>query len=193
MTDPLPLFENWYAAARSSEPSDPNACALATVRQTPDGPRPDVRVVLMKQFDARGFAFFTNYGSAKGRQLDAVPHAVMNFHWKSLARQIRVTGAVERATDAEGDAYFARRYRQSQLSAWASDQSQPLDSRTTFEERLAKVDSRFPGAVPRPPFWGGFRLVPAAIEFWEDRDGRQHHRQRFDRDGTDWRWSLIYP
>jgi pyridoxamine 5'-phosphate oxidase len=194
MTDPLRRFADWFEAATAAEPNDPGACALATVQQTEDGPRPDVRMVLMRGFDARGFAFYTNQLSAKGRQLEALPVAALAFHWKSLRRQVRISGAIERTSDLESDDYFAHRPRASQLSAWASLQSQPLDARATFEARLAAVAADFPDDVPRPPHWGGYRLVPAWIEFWEDRPGRQHHRERFDRAGArDWTMTLLYP
>lgn len=193
MTDPYKQFADWFEAAQASEPNDPNACALATVELTADGPRPDVRIVLLKGYDARGFAFYTNYLSAKGRQLDAHPVAALDFHWKSLRRQVRVSGQVARVSDLESDDYFGTRPRESQLSAWASLQSQPLDDRGRFEARLRKMAAEFPGAVPRPPHWGGFRLEPDWFEFWEDRPGRQHHRERFDRAGAGWTMGLLYP
>jgi pyridoxamine 5'-phosphate oxidase len=195
MTDPFLQFADWFAAAQASEPNDPNACALATVELTPDGPRPDVRIVLLKGFDSRGFALYTNYLSAKGRQLEARPMAALDFHWKSLRRQVRISGAVTRVSTLESDDYFATRPRESQLSAWASQQSQPLDNRGRFEARLAKMAADFPGDVPRPPHWGGYRLVPDWFEFWEDRPGRQHHRERFDRQGqgNEWTMGLLYP
>jgi pyridoxamine 5'-phosphate oxidase len=194
MGDPFALFAAWYAEAEACEPNDPNACALATIGTNAAGvPVPDVRIVLMKGRDARGFVFYTNYLSAKGRQLAAVPHAALDFHWKSLRRQVRVSGPVTPVSDSESDSYFATRPRASQLSAWASLQSQPLDARATFEARLADVAAQFPGDVPRPPHWGGYRLAPDWMEFWEDRAGRQHHRTRFDRAGDGWREGLLYP
>lgn len=194
MQGPFDLFADWFARAKRSEPNDPNACALATVATAPDGRVvPDVRVVLCKGFDRRGFAFYTNYLSAKGRQLASTPHATLDFHWKSLRRQVRVSGPVGHVEDGEADAYFATRPRESQLSAWASLQSQPLDARATFEARLAAVAAEFPDTVPRPPHWGGFRLAPDWFEFWEDRVGRQHHRERFDRAGDQWALTLLYP
>ena len=205
MTNPVPRFEapflqfeNWYAAAQESESNDANACALATVEMDGDGvPRPDVRIVLLKGLETggegAGFIFFTNYGSAKGRQLRACPVAALDFHWKSLRRQVRTQGSVARVSAAESDAYFATRHRDSQLSAWASLQSEPLDDRATFEARLAEVAARFPADVPRPPNWGGYRLVPDWIEFWEDRHGRQHHRERFVRTADGWATGLLYP
>ncbi len=194
MTDPFVQFADWYAMAQAGEPNDPNACALATVDLDAAGhPKPDVRIVLMKGFDARGFLFYTNHLSAKGRQLAATPAATLDFHWKSLRRQVRISGRAEHATELESDAYFATRPRESQLSAWASLQSQTLDARQTFEDRLAAIAAEFPDVVPRPPHWGGYRLVPYWIEFWEDRRGRQHHRERFDRAADGWERRLLYP
>jgi pyridoxamine 5'-phosphate oxidase len=204
MTDPFEQFAAWYAEAQASEINDPNACALATAAMDGDGlPRPDVRIVLMKDFDARGFVIFTNYDSAKGRQMRSVPVAALDFHWKSLRRQVRMQGSVGRVSAEESDAYFATRPRESQLSAWASLQSEPLDVRATFEARLAEMAARFPGEVPRPNHWGGYRLVPDWIEFWEDRPGRQHWRTRFVRtaapeirgqtDSGGWESGLLYP
>lgn len=194
MTNPFSQFAAWYAAAQESEPNDANACALATAELDGDGlPRPDVRIVLLKGVDQAGFTFFTNYGSAKGRQLRACPVAALDFHWKSLRRQVRTQGSVARVSAAESDAYFVTRHRDSQLSAWASLQSEPLDDRATFEARLAETAARFPGDVPRPPHWGGYRLTPDWIEFWEDRPGRQHHRERFVRTGDAWEMGLLFP
>lgn len=199
MTDPFAKFADWFAAATAAEPADPNACALATIEITPAGPRPDVRVVLMKEYDLDGFVFYTNFESAKSRQMIASPMAALDFHWKSLKRQVRMAGSVHKVATTMSDTYFATRPRESQLSAWASRQSEPLADRAEFEVALATMDKRFPGAIPRPPFWGGWRLVPDWIEFWEDRIGRQHHRERFTRvHGADphtptWRSGLIYP
>jgi pyridoxamine 5'-phosphate oxidase len=194
MTDPFDQFAAWYAEAQASELNDPNACALATARMDGDGlSRPDVRIVLMKDFDARGFVIFTNYDSAKGQQIRSVPVAALDFHWKSLRRQVRMQGSIGRVGTAESDAYFATRPRESQLSAWASLQSEPLDARATFEARLAEMAARFPTDVPRPANWGGYRLVPDWIEFWEDRPGRQHWRTRFVRQEGGWREGLLYP
>ncbi len=194
MTDPFSRFAACYAEAQASEVNDPNACALATVSIAEDGgPRPDVRIVLLKAFDSSGFTIFTNHESAKGLQLAQTPYAALDFHWKSLRRQVRMAGPVARVSDAESDAYFATRGRDSQLSAWASLQSQTLDARSSFEARLAGMAERFPEQVPRPPHWGGYRLAPDWIEFWEDRHGRQHHRERFDRQGDGWAVRLLYP
>ncbi len=194
MDDPVERFGRWLAEAEATEVNDPNACALATVARDADGAvRPDVRMVLLKRFDASGFVIYTNLESAKGRQLADVPEAALCFHWKSLRRQVRLEGPVGPVPDAEADGYFATRPRASQLSAWASAQSRPLDRRETFEARLAEMAARYPGMVPRPPFWSGIRIVPRWIEFWEDRDGRQHHRERFDRRGEHWAMGLLYP
>ena len=189
--DPYALFEEWLAEAKLSEPNDPTAMALATA--TPDG-LPSVRMVLLKGQDARGFAFYTNLDSRKGRELAANPNAALLFHWKSLRRQVRVEGAVEAVGDDEADAYFASRARDSQLGAWASDQSRPLDARTTFEARFQEIGARFDGGeVPRPPRWSGFRLRPERIEFWNDRAHRLHERRLFTRDGDGWTQTLLYP
>jgi pyridoxamine 5'-phosphate oxidase len=194
--DPIGHFSNWLAEAEATEPSDANACALATVEDGPLGPRPDVRIVLMKHHDADGFIFYSNFDSAKGRQLAACPWAALDFHWKSLRRQVRISGSTHIVGAAVADAYFATRPRLSQLSAWASEQSRPLDHRETFEARLAAIGVQFPTQVPRPPFWGGWRLTPERIEFWEERDGRQHHRECYTRQGAepgDWQFGLLYP
>ncbi|MFQ3664709.1 MAG: pyridoxamine 5'-phosphate oxidase [Sphingomonadaceae bacterium] len=190
MDDPIARFSAWLAEADAIEPNDPNACALATADA--DG-LPDVRMVLLKAFDATGFVFYTNLGSAKGRQLAANPRAALCFHWKRLRRQVRLQGSVKPVADTEADSYFATRPRESQLSAWASRQSEPLATRAAFEAALGEADRRFPGPVPRPPFWSGFRLAPEWIEFWEDRRGRQHHRERYVRDGAGWRMGLLFP
>lgn len=189
--DPFALFEEWYALAREREINDSNAMALATVDAQG---RPSVRMVLLKGHGPAGFVFYTNYQSRKASDLLANPNAALLFHWKSLRRQVRIEGPVEKVSDAEGDAYFATRSRDSQLGAWASDQSRPLDSRETFERRYAEVSARFEGkAVPRPPHWSGFRLVPRRIEFWLDREHRLHERHLFVPEGDGWTESLLYP
>ncbi|HRF07895.1 MAG TPA: pyridoxamine 5'-phosphate oxidase [Xanthobacteraceae bacterium] len=192
-TDPFGLFAEWFAEAKAAEINDPDAMALATV--DPSG-LPDVRMVLLKGADARGFVFYTNEGSAKGSELLSMPKAAMVLHWKSLRRQIRVRGDVERVSAAEADAYFASRSRPSQLGAWASEQSRPLDARETFEARYAEVEKRFDGKdVPRPPHWGGYRIVPVQIEFWMDRPYRLHDRIRFTRESVEaaWQKTRLYP
>ena len=190
MDDPIALFDLWFAEAQASEPNDVNAVALATADAAG---RPSVRMVLLKGHNADGFVFYTNRESRKAGELEANPHASLLFHWKSLRRQVRIEGVVTRASDAESDAYFASRGRDSQLGAWASDQSRPLDARETFEARFAATGRRFSGDVPRPPHWGGYRVAPSTIEFWEDRPHRLHHRQLFVRAGDAWTESLLYP
>ena len=190
-TDPFLLFGQWFAEARTSEINDPEAMALATAGA--EG-RPSVRMVLLKGHGPDGFTFYTNEQSAKGEQLAANAQAALLFHWKSLRRQVRVEGPVERVADAEADAYFASRSRDSQLGAWASEQSRPLDSRATFEQRFERMQRDFEGRdVPRPPHWGGFRVIPNRIEFWSDRPHRLHERRLFTRSGDGWAEGLLYP
>ena len=190
-TDPFQLFDTWFAEARASEPNDSNAMALATVDAAG---QPSVRMVLLKGHGPDGFVFYTNRESRKAGDLAAVPKAALLFHWKSLRRQIRIEGAVSRVSDAESDAYFASRSRDSQLGAWASDQSRPLDARATFEARYEEARARFEGGeVPRPPHWGGYRVAPSAIEFWQDREHRLHERRLFVREGDAWSEGLLYP
>jgi pyridoxamine 5'-phosphate oxidase len=189
--DPHALFDSWLAEARESEPNDPTAMALATADAAG---RPSVRMVLMKGHDARGFVFYTNLDSRKGAELAANPSAALLFHWKSLRRQVRVEGPVEAVADDEADSYFATRSRDSQLGAWASDQSRPLESREAFEARYEAVRARYEGdAVPRPPRWSGWRVVPETIEFWSDRPHRLHERRLFTRERGGWREGLLFP
>jgi pyridoxamine 5'-phosphate oxidase len=191
MTDPLQLFGQWFEEARAGELNDPEAMALATADAHG---RPSARMVLLKRYDARGFTFHTNLQSRKGGEIAANPQAALLFHWKSLRRQVRIEGIVERVSDEEADAYFATRSRGSRLSAWASHQSRPLESREAFERSYADVTARFEGEdVPRPPYWTGLRLVPRQIEFWTDREFRMHERRLFVREGGGWREGLLYP
>ena len=190
-TDPLALFEDWLAEARMSEINDPEAMALATADEVGN---PSVRMVLLKEHGPHGFVFYTNEQSAKGEDLAANPRAALLFHWKSLRRQVRIEGPVERVSDADADAYFATRARDSQLGAWASDQSRPLDRRETFEQRFEAMEQRYGGQdVPRPPHWRGYRVIPETIEFWLDRPHRLHERRLFSREGHGWAEGLLYP
>jgi pyridoxamine 5'-phosphate oxidase len=190
-TDPFRLFADWYAEACESEPNDPDAMALATA--TPDG-RPSVRMVLLKGHESSGFTFYTNLDSRKGAELSANGRAALLFHWKSLRRQVRIEGPVLPVPEPEADAYFGMRSRDSQLGAWASWQSRPLDSRDTFEKRYEEMVRRFEGeAVPRPPRWSGFRVIPELFEFWSDRPHRLHDRRIFTPAGSGWQEGLLYP
>lgn len=191
--DPLTLFEDWFAEAREQETNDANAMALASVGE--DG-MPSQRMVLLKHADREGFVFYTNYESRKGRQLLAHPKAALLFHWKSLRRQVRIEGPVEQVTIEEADAYFASRPRQSQIGAWASEQSRPLESRYALEKRVAKFAAKHAvGTVPRPPHWSGFRVVPLYIEFWKDGAFRLHDRVVYSRVAADrpWQTQRLYP
>jgi pyridoxamine 5'-phosphate oxidase len=189
--DPIALFAKWLEEAGRAEPNDPNAMTLATVDA--EG-MPDARMVLLKGVDDAGFTFFTNFESAKGRELAANPRAALVFHWKSLRRQVRVRGLIAPVSEAEADAYHASRARSSQIGAWASDQSRELPDRLALERRIAEFGPKFGvGPVPRPPHWSGYRLTPRSIEFWRDRRFRLHERLQFDRQGADWTVRRLYP
>lgn len=192
--DPFDRFQELLAAAIALDRAilpEPTAMALATVRG--DG-QPSVRIVLLKHVDERGFVFYTNLEGRKGRELRKHPLAALCFHWQALEQQVRVEGAVEQVADEEADAYFGTRPRGSQLGAWASRQSQPVANEGDLERRLAEMDERYAGVpVPRPPFWSGFRVVPARIEFWRNQPSRLHVRHLYERDGEGWRTSVLYP
>jgi len=191
--DPLDLFADWYAEAEKSEPALPSAMSLATVG--PDG-TPSLRMVLLKGFDAQGFVFYTNTQSRKGLQLDNHPKAALLFHWKSVGRQVRLEGPASPTTAREADEYFATRERGSQIGAWASDQSRPLESRFALEKRVAEFGARYlVGTVPRPPHWSGYRLQPLLIEFWQDGAFRLHDRLEYRRARPEEAWTTrtLYP
>ncbi|HZB69215.1 MAG TPA: pyridoxamine 5'-phosphate oxidase [Sphingomicrobium sp.] len=191
-SNPFELFDQWFAEARAAEPNDPEAMALATADMAG---RPSVRMVLLKGHGRDGFVFYTNREGRKGGELAANPNAALMFHWKTLRRQVRIEGTIEDVPDNEADAYYATRTRDSQISAWASDQSRPLDRRETMETRFAEIARKYDGRpVPRPPHWAGFRVKPRRIEFWTDVAHRLHHRRLFvlDDAGT-WSEGLLYP
>ena len=189
--DPFQLFDEWFAEAQASEPNEPEAMAVAT---TGKDAQPSVRMVLLKAHGPDGFTFYTHEHSAKGEDLAENPRAALLFHWKSLCRQVRIEGPIEGVPDAEADAYFASRGRDSQIGAWASDQSRPLASRATFEQRFEEIQRRFEGAdVPRPNAWRGYRVVPQRMEFWSAREHRLHERRQFTAAGDDWTEGLLYP
>ena len=191
--EPFGLFEHWFQDAVAAEPRDPTAMTLATVDAAG---LPNARIVLLKDRDDRGFVFYTNMESQKGRELDANKAAALVFYWKSLNRQIRIRGTVERVTPAEADAYFATRPKGAQIGAWASQQSRPLESRAAFEKAVADTTQKYgTGAIPRPSYWIGYRVVPLKIEFWQDRPFRLHDRIEFVRNdvGTSWAKTRMYP
>ncbi|MFC3071011.1 pyridoxamine 5'-phosphate oxidase [Phenylobacterium soli] len=189
--DPFALFNEWLTEALAKEPNDANAMALATADESG---LPDVRMVLLKDADPSGFVFYTNLGSAKGRQLAANPQAALLFHWKSLRRQVRVRGQISAVSPEEADAYWATRARASQIGGWASEQSQTLPDRLALEKRIAEVGLKFGlGKVPRPPHWSGFRVTPQAMEFWRDRPFRLHERLVFTRAAGGWTTRRLFP
>ena len=189
--DPYAIFADWMAEATASEINDPNAMCLATC--SPDG-RPSARMVLLKGVDPRGFVFYTNLESRKGTELAANPHAALCFHWKSLARSIRVEGRVESVSDAEADAYYASRTRGSRIGAWASRQSRPLEGRFALERAVAEYTMKFGlSEIPRPPHWSGFRVLPVRIEFWRDMPFRLHERRVFTAAGQGWTTEALFP
>ncbi len=189
--DPFALFNEWLREAVAKEPNDANAMSLATVDAAG---LPDVRMVLLKDADDRGFVFYSNVGSAKGRELTANPRAALLFHWKSLRRQVRIRGDVTTVTAEEADAYWATRARPAQLGAWASEQSRPLPDRLAFEKKIAEFGLKFGlGKAPRPPHWSGWRIVPQSIEFWRDRPFRLHERLQFVRAADGWTTERLYP
>jgi pyridoxamine 5'-phosphate oxidase len=191
--DPLALFNTWFSDAGKSEPNEANAMSLATADASG---QPNVRMVLLKGIDSGGFVFYTNLESAKGTELSARPSAALCFHWKTQRRQVRVRGPVERVSDDEADAYFATRPKESQIGAWASAQSRPMEERWEFEKAIAKLAAKYAlSKVPRPPFWSGFRVIPLEVEFWRDRPFRLHDRLVYRRAGPDKPWSTVrlYP
>jgi pyridoxamine 5'-phosphate oxidase len=191
--EPIQHFQAWFSEAKAREPNDPEAMALATVDASG---LPDVRMVLLKGADARGFVFYTNLESAKGEELAANPKAAAVFHWKSLRRQVRVRGPVERVSEAEADAYFASRPKDSQIGAWASKQSRPLEGRFALEKEVALYAAKYAlQSVPRPLHWSGFRIMPLRIEFWANRPFRLHERLVYVRDALDapWRTERLFP
>ena len=190
--DPFPLFNRWFGDAEAHEINDPNAMSLATVDAAG---LPNVRVVLLKGHDARGFVFYTNLESQKGQEIKAHAQAALNFHWKSLRRQIRLRGHLEAVSDQEADDYYHSRPRESQLGAWASEQSRPVENRIALEHAFNEIENKYKNEeiIPRPPHWSGRRLVPSMIEFWEDGAHRLHHRVRYQRDGSAWTVQRLYP
>ena len=190
-TDPFVQFDSWLQDAVAAEPTNPNAMTLATV--SADG-RPSTRMVLLKGHDVQGFVFYTNFNSLKGHELLANPNASLCFYWKSLGRQVRIDGPATVVSDVEADAYFATRARGSQIGAWASEQSQSVESREVLEARVRALEAQYEvGGIPRPAHWSGFRVAPERIEFWTDRPDRLHDRQLFVREGATWQVERLQP
>jgi pyridoxamine 5'-phosphate oxidase len=189
-SEPLDRFRGWLAEAEATELCEPHAVTLSTVDTRG---HPSSRVVLLKHADERGFVFYTNLESRKGRELAGHPRAALCFYWDPLKKQVRVRGPVEQVSDEEADAYFASRTRESQLGAWASDQSRPLGSREALERRFAELSEEYPDVVPRPPHWSGFRVVPIEVELWQSAPHRLHVREQYAREGDGWRYTLLFP
>lgn len=190
-SDPIEMFGKWFAAANEAGILMPEAMTLATASRAGV---PSARMVLLKEFDGKGFVFYTNYSSRKATELEENPHAALLFHWTVLQRQVRIEGTATRVSEAESFAYFRTRARGSRIGAWASQQSASLDSRSTLETRVRDIDAKYPGEeVPLPPFWGGYRIAPSSIEFWQGRVNRLHDRLRYDRTEDGWSITRLYP
>ena len=192
LDNPIELFKKWFSKAKENEINDPNAVAVATSDKSN---QPNVRMVLLKGLNEKGFVFYTNFNSKKGKELKINKKASMCFHWKSLRRQVRVLGKVEEVTSKEADDYYNSRPYKNRISAWASSQSQPLDKRETFLDKIKEFEKKYPDAnnVPRPPYWSGWRLIPNEIEFWVDGEGRIHERLIYKNTGGKWSKEILYP